>query len=220
MLENVIQNGCIFLQILHKSNACVSGDPDTRDYSYLYCIFICICLLWSQDLSTFVIIIYNNLEKNISRNKFVQECASPLCDVKGIVHPKITSLSSFPIVFPPMLWKSMAVWLQTVWLQTSLKMSSFMLTEEETILQVWNNMRVSKRWQNFNSCVNCPFKGHMMIKMFSHHVHTVATYQDTRIPKIPKFLSPKGAMGFLGPLKNILTKCMRNVLTEQIHHKS
>ncbi len=47
---------------------------------------------------------------------------------------------------------------KTAWLQTFFKLSSFVFGRTKTFIQVWNYLRVSKWWQNFNFWVNHPFK--------------------------------------------------------------
>ncbi len=47
---------------------------------------------------------------------------------------------------------------KTAWLQTFFKISSFVFGRTKKFIQVWNYLRVSKWWQNFNFWVNYPFK--------------------------------------------------------------
>ena len=50
-------------------------------------------------------------------------------------------------------------WLQlTVWLLTFFKISIFLCSRRKKFIQFWNNLRVSKWWQNFHFEVNYFFK--------------------------------------------------------------
>ncbi len=47
---------------------------------------------------------------------------------------------------------------KTAWLQTFFKISSVVFSRTKKFIQVWNYLRVSKWWQNFDFWVNYPFK--------------------------------------------------------------
>ncbi len=49
---------------------------------------------------------------------------------------------------------------KTAWLQTFFKICSFVFSRTKKFIQVWNNLRVSKWWQNFHFWVYCLFKKH------------------------------------------------------------
>ncbi len=54
-----------------------------------------------------------------------------------------------------LLWKSMVP--QNSLVTNFFKISSFVFSRTKTFIQVWNYLRVSKWWQNFNFWVNYPF---------------------------------------------------------------
>ncbi len=59
---------------------------------------------------------------------------------------------------------------KTAWLQTFFRISSFVFGRTKTFIQVRNDLRVSKWWQNFNLWVNYPFKW----------CHAVSVFHETR----------------------------------------
>ncbi len=50
----------------------------------------------------------------------------------------------------------------TVWLPLFLKISSFVFNRIKKLIQVWNNLRVSKWWQNFNFWWTIPLNSHCL----------------------------------------------------------
>jgi len=48
--------------------------------------------------------------------------------------------------------------LSTLWLPTFFKLSSFVFNRRKKFIRFWNNLKVSKLWQNFHVWVNYPFK--------------------------------------------------------------
>ncbi len=86
--------------------------------------------------------------------------------LKWIVQPKMKILSTFsypqvvpnvvwlffkanscgyPLMYRKILWRSMET--STVWLPTFFQISSFVFNRRKKLLQVWNDIRVSKWWQ-------------------------------------------------------------------------
>ncbi len=57
---------------------------------------------------------------------------------------------------------------KTAWLQTFFKITSFVFSRTKKFIQVWNYLRVSKWWQNFNFWVNYPFKTHCSANFISN----------------------------------------------------
>ncbi len=75
--------------------------------------------------------------------------------IKGIVSSKMNILSSFtyPHVVP-----NLTLWGTQMLFRKCKKHSSKYLVLCSSELQVWNDMRVSKWWQNVHYLVNCSFK--------------------------------------------------------------
>ncbi len=79
--------------------------------------------------------------------------------LKGIVHPKMKSLSSFTrtSVDPKLygtrssvehkIWRMLGT--ETDLLSTFFKISSFVFHRGKKVVQIWNNTRVTKWWQTF-----------------------------------------------------------------------
>ncbi len=101
--------------------------------------------------------------------------------LKGIVHPKCLILSSFtpssssskPAFIYLFCWTQRKIfWRKFVtrlfWGNIDLhngggggiffRISSFVFSRTNKFMQVWNYLRMSKRWQNFHFWVNYPFK--------------------------------------------------------------
>ncbi len=56
-----------------------------------------------------------------------------------------------------LLWKSMVPQNSLI---TNFLQNIFLCVQNNTFIQVWNYLRLSKCWQNFHFWVNCPFKTH------------------------------------------------------------
>jgi len=63
----------------------------------------------------------------------------------------VTRQLMYPIDFHIMEGKKWGT--STVWLSTFFKISSFVFSRRKKFMQVWNNLRVSKCWQNFHFLV-------------------------------------------------------------------
>jgi len=91
-------------------------------------------------------------------SKFKPVCIFLLLNTKifwrMLVTKPLTGAIDFHSIFFFLLWKSMAP--VSVWLPTFFTIS--LCSAEEKFIQVWNNLRVSKWWQNFHFKVNYPFK--------------------------------------------------------------
>ncbi len=118
------------------------------------------------------------------QNKQTTKLALMYCRFKGIVHPKMNILSSFTHThvvpnlheflsyaehkrwyfeeanscWSPLTSNGSHLGPTTVLLPAFFKISSFMFNIRKKSVQDWNDMRVSKWWQNVHFWVNYPFK--------------------------------------------------------------
>ncbi len=104
--------------------------------------------------------------------------------LKGIVHPKMIILSLFtqPNVIANLHDFYMFSGTQNKTSQWSPKqISSIVFCRINKVMQVWNNMRVNKLWQNCHFGVNYPFNHYCLLNDWSHieiarHIHTHMHY--------------------------------------------
>ncbi len=99
--------------------------------------------------------------------KWFQSCINLLNTKEDILKKKEKMLMAllflvfgiFGIFFPcyGSLWEP-----STVWLPLFLKISSFVFNRIKKLIQVWNNLRVSKWWQNFNFWWTIPLNSHCL----------------------------------------------------------
>jgi len=58
-------------------------------------------------------------------------------------------------------------WPTNVWFQTFFKISSFVFSRRKKCIMVWNNLSVSKWWQNFHFWMKYPFNWNCLLKLQS-----------------------------------------------------
>ncbi len=63
---------------------------------------------------------------------------------------------------------------QRAWVAFS-RISSFVFCRWNKVIQVWNDMRVSKQWQNLHFCINCHvnFRMQLIFLKWRHVLHTL-----------------------------------------------